>query len=244
MCRNRLPGHELGGNLRNVSGDAVCPRPDRRTIPENAMRFTLNARRTGAPRFARRALSFCTTAAITAIFSACSDSNPFLSPATRENAVRTFNVWALSGTNSVLPAGILFSNLTVERPQVISNGSVNFEVAIDLTTDGKVRLIPARALVPQAPAGAPVVGLARSTSVFDALTRAPDRGYTDDSTMVVGVNETILIRLSSAGCIYGEPYYGKAVVDSVIAAERRIVLRTLMNRNCGYRALTEGLPSN
>jgi hypothetical protein len=138
---------------------------------------------------------------------------------------------------------MLFTNLTPERPQVLSNGSVNFEVAFDLTGDGKVRFIPARALVPQSPAGAPIVGLLRSSSAFGALTRAPERGYTDDSTMVVGVNEVVLVRLASAGCIYGEPYYAKVAVDSIIANERRIVLRTLVNRNCGYRALTEGLPT-
>jgi hypothetical protein len=53
----------------------------------------------------------------------------------------------------------------------------------------------------------------------------------------------VLVRLASAGCIYGEPYYAKVAVDSIIASERRIVLRTLVNRNCGYRALTEGLPT-
>lgn len=207
------------------------------------MRFTSNARQTGAPRLARRALSFCAAGLLVAASAACSDNNPFLSPATRDNTVSTFSVWAISGTNPVLPAGILFSNLTVERPQVLANGSVNFEVAFDITSDGKVAFLPARKLVPQAPAGAPVVGLAKSTSAFAALTRAPDRGYTDDSTVVAGVNEVVLVRLASAGCIYGEPYYAKAVVDSVIVAERRIVLRTLVNRNCGYRALTEGLPS-
>lgn len=207
------------------------------------MRFTLNARLAGAPRLARRALSFSLVAGLTAGQVACGGGNPFLSPATRDNTVSTFSVWALSGTSAALPAGILFSNLTVERPQVLANGSVNFEVAFDLTADGKVRFLPARALVPQAPAGAPVVGLQRSTSAFSAITRAPDRGYTDDSTLVAGVNEVVLVRLGSAGCIYGEPYYGKAVVDSIIPAERRIVVRTLMNRNCGYRALTEGLPS-
>jgi hypothetical protein len=207
------------------------------------MSFIPNARYTGAPRLARRALSFCAAALAAAVLAACSDNNPFLSPATRENAVRTFSVWAISGTSASLPASVLFSNLTVERPQLLPSGSVNFEVAFDITSEGRVRFLPARALVPQAPAGAPVVGLVRATSAFNALTRAPDRGYVDDSTLVVAVNEPVLIRISSAGCIYGEPYYAKAVVDSVIMAERRIVLRTLVNRNCGYRALTEGLPS-
>lgn len=207
------------------------------------MSFIPNARQTGAPRLARRALSFCAAVLLPGVFVACGDNNPFLSPATRDNVISTFNVWAISGTNTALPAGVLFSNLTVERPQVLANGSVNFEVAFDLTADGKVRFLPARKLVPQAPAGAPVVGLSLSTSPFNAVTRAPDRGYTDDSTLVAGVNEVVLIRLSRSGCVYGEPFYGKAVVDSVIVAERRIVLRTLVNRNCGYRALTEGLPS-
>ena len=207
------------------------------------MSFTPNARRLGAPRIARRALSFCAAVLLAGGSAACSDENPFLSPATRENVVRTFSVWTLTGSNPSLPAAMLFTNLTPERPQVLSNGSVNFEVAFDLTGDGKVRFIPARALVPQSPAGAPIVGLLRSNSAFSALTRAPERGYTDDSTMVVGVNELVLVRLASAGCIYGEPYYAKVSVDSVIMAERRIVMRTLVNRNCGYRSLAEGLPT-
>lgn len=206
------------------------------------MSFTTNARRTGAPRFARRALSFCAAALLAGAGSACSDNNPFVSPATRENIVSRFSVWTLSGSNPTLPASLLFTNLTAERPQVLANGSVNFEVAFDFTSDGKVRFVPARALVPQAPAGAPIVGLQRSSSDFAAVTRAPDRGYTNDSTLVVGLNELVLVKLVSAGCIYGEPYYAKVVVDSIFVAERRLVLRTLVNRNCGYRALTEGLP--
>ena len=46
-----------------------------------------------------------------------------------------------------------------------------------------------------------------------------------------------------AGGIYGEPWYAKGAVGRGMASERRIVLRTLVNRNCGYRALTEGLPN-
>lgn len=206
------------------------------------MSFTRNAPRPGAPRFARRALSFCAALLVGGTVSACGGDNPFLSPATRENVVSTFSVWALTGSTPTLPAAVLFSNLTTERPQVLSNGSVNFDVAFDLTADGKVRLLSARALVPQSPAGAPVVGLQVVSGTFTGLTRAPDRGYTDDSTVVVGVNELVLVRLSSSGCIYGEPYYAKLAIDSILPAQRRIVFRTLVNRNCGYRALTEGLP--
>lgn len=211
------------------------------------MGFTLFARLSGAalpPRMARRVRPVAAAAILAGAVTACGDDSNFLSPASSTNAVKIYSVWALSGTSAALPAAVQFSALTAERPQILANGAVNFEVAFDLTTDGKVRFLPARALVPQAPSGAPTVGLLKSTTAFTAVTRAPDRGYTDDSTMVVGVNETVLVRLASSGCIYGEPYYAKAVVDSIIVAERRIVLRALTNRNCGYRALSEGLPSN
>ncbi len=208
------------------------------------MGFTLFAPTAGATRAARRLRSFVLGAGLMGAAAACGDNGNFLSPASSANIVRSYNVWALSGTSSALPASVQFSTLSAERPQILANGTVNFEVAFDLTTDGKVRFMPARALVPQAPAGAPTVGLAKSTSTFAQLTRAPDRGYTDDSTLLVAVNEVVLLRLVSSGCAFGDPYYAKAVVDSIIAPERRIVLRSLTNRNCGYRALTEGLPSN
>lgn len=208
------------------------------------MGTTLFARLSGAPRLARRALSFGTAVGLVGVFAACGDSNNFLSPATSENAIRTYSVWAITGTSAALPAAVQLSAQRVERPQILANGALNFELAFDITTDGKVRFMPARSFVPQPPAGAPTVGLSKSSTAFAAITRAPDRGYTDDSTLVVAANEVVLVRLSGSGCIYGEPYYAKAVVDSIIASERRIVLRALVNRNCGYRALSEGLPSN
>lgn len=208
------------------------------------MRFTQFASTSGAARAARSLRSFVVAAGMLGAAAACGDNSNFLSPASSANVIRTYNVWALSGTNSALPAAVQFSALTAERPQLLANGSVNFEVAFDLTADGKVRFMPARSVVPQAPSGAPTVGLTKSTSSFAQVTRAPDRGYIDDSTLVVGVNEVVLVRLVSSGCVLGDPYYAKAVVDSIIATERRIVLRALTNRNCGYRALTEGLPSN
>jgi hypothetical protein len=208
------------------------------------MGLPLFARRSGAPRFARRALSFC-AAAVTAVgLAACNSGNAFTSPANSINEIRTFSVWALTGTSSALPAAVLFTTSSLERPQVLSNGAVNFDVAFDITTDGRVAFLPVRWVVPAPPAGAPSVGLTRSTQPFESITRAPERGFTRDTAVVIAVNEVVLLELRGAGCTFGEPFYAKATVDSVITAERRIVLRTLVNRNCGYRSLTEGLPRN
>lgn len=207
------------------------------------MGITPFSRSSGAPRSSRRALSFCAAIVMATGTAACGD-NGLLSPATINNETRVFSVWAITGTNSALPASYQFTTESLERPQMLSNGSLNFDVAFDITNDGKVAFMPVRALVPAPPAGAPVVGLGRATTGFLALTRAPTGGYANDTTLVVGTNEVVIIRLASSGCIYGEPFYAKAVVDSVIATERRIVLRTMVNRNCGYRSLTEGLPKN
>jgi hypothetical protein len=86
--------------------------------------------------------------------------------------------------------------------------------------------------------------LQRSDAAFTALERAPTRGFVNDTTLVVAAGQTVLVQLPGSGCFLGDPFYAKLVVDSVVVSERRLVVRSLVNRNCGYRALTEGLPRN
>lgn len=204
---------------------------------------TLLTRLSGAPRKARRALSFCGLSLAALVASACGDSN-LLSPASVENTIRTYSVYALGSSSGLLPAAYSYVTESVERPQVLSNGAVNFDMAFDLTSDGKVAMIPVRVIVPAPPLGASSVSVQRSETPFASLTRAPDKGYAADTTIVVGVGETILLQLHGSGCVYGDPYYAKVRVDSIIAAEGRMVVRSLVNRNCGYRSLAEGVPES
>ena len=209
------------------------------------MGVTLLARYLGAPRSARRAMSFSALMISAAALTACGDTNSPLTTASFENTARNYSVYALSGTPSALPSAYQFTTEFLVRPQLLANGGVNFDVAFDLTSDNKVKLLPVRALVvPLPPAGVSSVGMLKSTSSYSALERAPDRGYTLDTTVVVGVGETVVLQLPGSGCVYGEPFYAKLVVDSIIAAERRIVVGSLVNRNCGFRALTVGIPKN
>ncbi len=189
-------------------------------------------------------MSFSALTVTALAVAACSDTNSLLSAAAFENSSRTFSVYALSGTSSVLPAAYQFTAELLARPQVLSNGSVNFDVAFDLTADNKVKLLPVRAVVPLPPGGAPSVGMLRSSTAYSVLERAPEKGYVLDSTLVVGVGETVVLQLPGSGCVYGEPYYAKLVVDSILVAQRRIVVGSLVNRNCGFRALTVGIPKN
>ena len=179
---------------------------------------------------------------VTGVLLAC--GGDLTSPASFENVTRTFNVYALSGTSIDLPAAYQFSTETLVRPQVTSAGGLNFDVAFDIGADGRVLIIPARRAVPFPPLGAPVVALQKLSQGYDAAVRAPTSGYTVDSTAVAVAGDAFAIQLLSSGCFLSEPFYGKLVIDSVVPSERRIVIRSIVNRNCGLRSLTEGLPKN
>lgn len=208
-------------------------------IPMRYIRFA----RPGAPRIARRALAFWPLLVL-AVVGACGDNNGLLAPASNENVARQVSLFAMTGTAPALPAAYVFTSESVVRPQVLGNGAPNFELAFDITADGRVLFMPVKWLVPAPPSGSPTVALLKATADFDALERAPDRGYVADSTLLVAKGETVLVRLSSSGCVYGDPYYAKMRVDTIIATERRIIFSSLVNRNCGYRALTAGVPKN
>jgi len=217
------------------------------------MGTTLLQRIVGALRPTQRALSFlprtsrwlvvALTATVVAV-SACGDGDGLTSPATAENVTRTYSVYALSGTSSALPAAYQFTSESLTRPQVLPSGSLNFDVAFDIGADGRVRILPARIVAPAPPNGSPSLGVLKVTQAFDALTKAPDRGYLSDSTVVAGIGDTYVFEVRQSGCIYQEPFYAKLTVDSIIAAERRIVFRSLVNRNCSFRSLSNGVPKN
>ena len=189
-------------------------------------------------------MSFSALVVSSSALLACGDDNSFLQDAFVENVDRQYQIWALTGTPAALPAGYQFTSESLVRPQVLGGGSLNFDVAFDLTADGKVLVLPARLVVPLPPGGAPPVGVLRWPAAYEQLLRAPDRGYTLDTSAVLAVGETISIQLPNSGCTFGEPFYAKLTVDDINVAERTMLVRTLVNRNCGYRALTEGLPKD
>lgn len=208
------------------------------------MGIPLPVRLFGAPRLARRALSFSAVAVLLGSAVACDNNNPFRTAARSENIERQTPIFALSGTPTGYPTAYQFTSESLVRPQVLASGSVNFDIAFDLTSDNKVILYPVRKLVPQPPGGSPTVGLLKISSAFDAIARAPDKGYTNDSTLIVSPREVVLVKIAGSGCIYGDPYYAKMQIDTILPTERRMILRTLVNLNCGYRDLTVGVPKN
>ncbi len=228
--RKRLPGHELSGNLKG------------RFLTENSAL----SRFAGVPSLGHgvRALSSCMALAGLLTAAACGDTTSSLQPATSENVSRMFAAYAMTGSSNSLPAGYQFATESLVRPQLLTTGAVNFDIAFDIGADGKVIILPANKVVPQAPVTSAPVGFLKLTAVYDQLALAPDKGYVTDSTYTMAIGEALLVRVVGASCYYGEPYYAKLGIDSIDVTRRRIVFRSLINRNCGYRSVAPGVPTN
>lgn len=190
----------------------------------------------------RRAALACTALVPTMLMGACDQSDPFRPVATDANEITTLSLAAFS-TGTIAPTAIDFVNKRAVRPELQSTGFTNFQLALDLTSDGRVALLPVLSVLTP-PSGASRIQLQKSSGAFDVLERAPAGGYASDSAVVTSPGETWVFRLETTSCIYGDPYFGKLIVDGVNSATRRIAVRFLINRNCGYRDLTEGVPRN
>jgi hypothetical protein len=173
---------------------------------------------------------------------ACSQDDPFRPVATSPNVVTGLGLAALS-TGATAPTALDLLSRQAVRPLVDGSGAPNFQVALDVDAQGRVRVIPVLALL-NPPAGAVRVGLAPSNTAFEQLGRAPTGGFTADSTVTVDVGRTVVVRVQAGICPFGDPIYAKLVVDGVNVQTRRLAVRFLVNANCGYRDLTEGVPRN
>lgn len=162
--------------------------------------------------------------------------------ATTPNVVTGTELAALS-TGTAAPTALDFINLRAVRPIIDGTGGVNFQLALDLDAQNRVRLLPVLAML-NPPTASASVGLLRTTGTFEQLSRAPTGGFIADSSVTAAVGETFVVRVNVGVCAFGDPFYGKLVVDEVNPATRRLFVRYLINRNCGYRDLVEGLPRN
>jgi hypothetical protein len=205
---------------------------------------SLLIRLSGALPNLRRALSFPALFVAALALVRCGGSDSFLTPANFENIDRQYEAWAITGSSAALPAGYQFTSESLVRPQVLADGTLNFDVAFDINAAGKVLVLPARVITPVPPAGAPSIAFAQQPGVYEQVQRATDKGYVTDTTITLGVGDQITVRLANSGCVYGEPFYAKLTIDEVNVAERRLLFRTLVNRNCGYRSLLAGVPKD
>lgn len=192
-----------------------------------------------------RALSFCILSAAAGGLSACNDPLGFA--ASISTLTDTFKLFAMSGTPNSVPVALS----TTDRIAVRMADNLSFDVAFDIDPSGNVQAFPIRQVLPfRVLAGllqaTQRVGLQKSTTAFDNLTRAPSGGYNYDSATVVRVGETLIVEVQASQCTFSisPNLYTKIVIDSVSTASRSISMRTVHDPNCGFRSFKPGIPKD
>ena len=170
---------------------------------------------------------------------ACGD--PFALPrASLLNIVDTVSLYALSGTPPRTPSGYyLGSYLAPPVPVLVQNGD-GFDFAVDLDSAYRPVLLSTGAL-----RLGRASGVQATTEPFDSIKIAPTGGFQLDSAVTVDVGGRAIVHSRNVSCSFGIPavYYAKLQILAVDSATRRIDFRILVNDNCGYRGLEEGIPS-
>ena len=128
---------------------------------------------------------------------------------------------------------------------------IAFDVAFDLDASGNVTAYPVRLVVPFRVIGGLLqethrVGIQKSSTPFDQLTKAPSGGYNYDSATVARAGETIVVEEQAAQCAFSfsPTLYPKIVIDSVFVSSRNMRIRTVHDPNCGFRSFQPGIPKD
>ena len=187
--------------------------------------------------FPRKIPLFSTLVLLSGVLGVACDTSPQLPPATDSNIVDTVTMYALRGTNVILPSGFDLPSNAALRTDLGA-----FDFAFDIDPSNNAIMYPAGALgLPKDP------GSLQSTSLFDSLKTAPTDGYLDSAgvTIYPGLVFVVRSRPYFPGCeLVGQlPRYGKFHVLSIDDNLRSVTLEALVNRNCGYRDLQVGLPT-
>jgi hypothetical protein len=157
------------------------------------------------------------------------------------NTTDTVTLYALSGTPVVLPSGYSIPS----RSPVRTDAASTFDFAFDIDTAGRALLLPTGALKMGQQSG-----LQRSTQKFDSIKYAPTGGYNLDSAQVLNDSTVLIAHSTLVTCSFGVStyYYAKLHVLAIDTTSgpngRRLKFVILVDLNCGFRGLQEGLPRN
>ena len=189
-------------------------------------------------------LALLATMFVVVVLNACGD--PTNLKASAITSVDSMSVFALSGTPPSYPSGISL----LARIPVRVDGNANFDVALDINSDGHAIVYPVKQVV-SVPGASRAVGLQKVPVGFDALLEAPKDGYQIDTTaFVVNPGETLVIQsqhnFSGDICQFAlnPNIYAKVAVDSVNLASRSIYVRLGLDPNCGFRSFATGIPTS
>jgi hypothetical protein len=153
-----------------------------------------------------------------------------------ETVADTLTVFAVTGTPIVAPAALS----TVRHEAVRLETTRDFDVVFDIDGGGQVVLYPVQ-LVGGSPGSTGIQATAQS---FDAILEAPRDGYIRDSATVAGEGDVVVVEAEPVFCLGSlhRTIYSKLIIDEIDLVTRSIRVRMVVDPNCGFRSLVEGIP--
>lgn len=186
-------------------------------------------------------LLFClASAAALGVIGGCSDPNA-IPNASVSNEVDTLFLWSLTDGPLTKPTAYSINARNGVRTWEAGN---NFEFAFDEDATARPVFLPIDVLgLVGTNALKPGLRRADATVAFDDMTKAPSNGYIVSDTIPIAVGDRYFVRTTVSTCsLLGVPLYAKVEVLELDPAEHKVKIRVLANQNCGYRALTVGIP--
>jgi hypothetical protein len=176
------------------------------------------------------------TAGLILATAACGDPDELR--ARFETESDTLVVYALSGSPVGYPTALNTPFMQVLRAE----GDLAFDVAFDIVGDS-VALIPVQLVIGANPGRD--VGILDTAATFDAITRAPSRGYNDSTVTKLARGGVAIIEAESGYCQFDlvQVVYSKLIIDDFDPATREISFRILVDPNCGFRSFLPGVPT-
>jgi hypothetical protein len=175
---------------------------------------------------------------LAALLAVAACGNDDLPDAAIDNVVGVDTLGALRFTSVATRSGFNVAAGTA----VPTHTGARFEFLYDLDSAGAPVFIPAQAAGVLAPSSSNP-GLQKVDVPFDSLTEAKSNGYIYDAPLAVDSGDVFLMR-SYITCGIGVPYYGKLEVQQIDTVAHTIVVRFIVDQNCGYRGLEPGLPEH
>jgi hypothetical protein len=175
--------------------------------------------------------------AVPAAFTGACSGNP-LGTAQIENVVDTVVLSALVGTPITRPSAYsVSSNQAVRTDQTSA-----FDFAYNVLPDGRHVFLPLATLGLTSTTAEP--GFLPTNDAFGDITDAPLNGYLTIDTLDAIPDLRYVLRGRIVCTTLGVPNYGKLHVLSVDDADRTVTFEVLANRNCGFRSLRAGIPTD
>ena len=177
---------------------------------------------------------------LAAALGACGNAN-VLPPATVPAVVDTLALWAVTGTDIIHPSAFDLLNNQVVRTDRTASFDFVFDFVVDSVGDTVAVLLPRGGVGLTADGGLQLVGVQ-----WDTLVVAPVDGYETQKPVRLAVGAVVAARSRTQTCNFGltSGLYAKIQPLDIDRPNRRMVIRILVDQNCGYRGLQTGLPDS